>query len=456
LEIVIIGLSHKTAPLDLRERLAGCFNRNGKPVSFLLGLTGLKESLLITTCNRVEVLLTSEDPDQTVREMIKRWALDLQESLSNLKAGVYIFRSEEAVRHLFRVAASLDSLVVGEPQILGQIKEAYRQAAYNHTTGVILNRLLHKTFSVAKRIRTETGIASHAVSIAFAAVELAKKIFQDLAGKKVLLIGAGEMAELAAEHLLHNRVKKIIIANRTLERAMDLARKWHGQVISLEEISSALAEADIVISSTGAPEVIIHHPQVKTIMKQRKQRPLFFIDIAVPRDIDPRINELDNVFLYDMEDLQDIVDRNLAERKQEALQAERIIQEESIKFRSWLEGLEVVPTIISLREKIEGVLRREWKKAGVDHLGLTPEQQRAIEIMTNSIVNKVLHHPIIFLKEAGHVDHKAEKIDQIQKIFRLEKETGKEKNDGGPAGEGPPGGQEEEALFMEKEKRTRP
>ena len=219
-------------------------------------------------------------------------------------------------------------MVIGEPQILGQIKEAYQEAVSQNSTGVILNRLLHKTFSVAKRIRTETGIASHAVSISFAAVELAKKIFQDLAGKRVLLIGAGEMAELAAEHLLNNRVQKIIVANRTLERAMELARRWQGRAVSLEEIPSALMESDIVISSTGAPELIILYPQVKSIMKQRKQRPLFFIDIAVPRDIEPRINTLDNVYLYDIDDLQGIVDQNIAGRKQEALQAERIVQEE--------------------------------------------------------------------------------------------------------------------------------
>jgi glutamyl-tRNA reductase len=274
---------------------------------------------------------------------------------------------------------------------------------------------------VAKRIRTETGISSHAVSVSFAAVELAKKIFQDLSGKKVLLIGAGEMAELAAEHLLNNRVRKVIVANRTLERAMELARRWQGQAISLEEIPAALFESDIVISSTGAPEIVIPYAQVKGIMKQRKQRLLFFIDIAVPRDIDPRINAIDNVYLYDIDDLQGIVHQNMTVRKQEALQAERIVQEEGIKFDSWLNGLEVVPTIISLREKMEGIRQGEWKKAGPALEGLTPEQQKAIEQMTDSIINKIVHDPIAFLKEPGHEDHKDEKIDQIQKIFNLNK-----------------------------------
>jgi glutamyl-tRNA reductase len=330
------------------------------------------------------------------------------------------------VRHLFRVASSLDPLVVGEPQILGQIKEAYREAVRHQATGVVLNRLLHKTFSVAKRIRTETGIASHAVSISFAAVELAKKIFQDLTGKKILVIGAGEMAELAVEHLLNNRVQKIVVANRTLERAMELAKRWHGLAVSLEELPTVLLECDIVISSTGAPEPLIRHNQVKALMKQRRQRPLFFIDIAVPRDIDPKVHELDNVYLYDMDDLQGVVAQNLAERKNEALQAERIIQEEAIKFRSWLTGLEVVPTIISLRKKMEAILQGEWKKAGSLLQELTPEQNKTIELMAQSILNKVLHDPIIFLKEPQHQDRKDERIDLVQKIFNLGKEEGED------------------------------
>lgn len=421
MEIVVVGLNHKTAPLELRERLSGFLNQEGPALSSLKGLFGLKETLCLTTCNRVEILFTSDEPDRTIQELKTYWSGGVLKASSDFLPGVYIYRAEEAVRHLFRVAASLDSMVIGEPQILGQIKEAYRQAVDHKATGVILNRLLHKTFSVAKRIRTETGIASHAVSISFAAVELAKKIFQDLAGKKVLLIGAGEMAELAAEHLLNNRVSKIMVANRTLERAMELAKRWTGQAISLEEIPSALVETDIVISSTGAPETIILYTPVKTIMKQRRQRPLFFIDIAVPRDIDPKINNLDNVYLYDIDDLQGIVTRNIAERKQEALQAERIIQEECIKFRSWLEGIEVVPTILALRKRMEDILQGEWKKAGPALQGLTPEQYKAVEVMTNSIINKVLHDPITFLKEPLPEDHKNEKIDRIQKIFNLNK-----------------------------------
>jgi glutamyl-tRNA reductase len=419
LEIILIGLNHKTAAVELREKLAGFLSQYGEVPLAIKGTPGLMETLLLTTCNRVELLFISEEPDRTIHQLMDYWAGGIQKSLSDFSQEIYILRADKAIQHLFRVASSLDSMVVGEPQILGQIKEAYRDAVQQHTTGVILNRLLHKTFSVAKRIRTETGIAGHAVSVSFAAVELAKKIFQDLSGKKVLLIGAGEMAELAAEHLLNNRVRKFIVANRTLERAMELARRWQGQAISLEEIPSALFESDIVISSTGALEMVILYSQVKSIMKQRKQRPLFFIDIAVPRDIDPRINTMDNVYLYDIDDLQGIIHQNMTVRKQEALQAERIVQEEGIKFEAWLKGLEVVPTIISLRKKMEGILQGEWKKAAPTLEALSPEQQRVIEQMTGSIINKILHDPITFLKESEHEDPKDEKIDQIQKIFNL-------------------------------------
>jgi glutamyl-tRNA reductase len=419
LNIAVVGLNHKTASVEMREQLAAFLNREGTAAASLKELRRIEESVVLTTCNRVEVIFTSEDLEHSIRELVHYWRERVLPSAVFSMESLYIYRNEEAVRHLFRVASSLDSMVLGEPQILGQLKEAYREAVEQETTGVVLNRLLHKTFSVAKRVRTETGIASHAVSISFAAVELAKKIFQNLDGKKALLIGAGEMAELAAEHLLRNRVQRIIVANRTLERAMELSQRWHGQALSLEELPAALIETDIVISSTGAPETIIHYPQVKVIMKQRKQRPLFFIDIAVPRDIDPQINRLDNVYLYDIDDLQGIVAHNMAERQQEAVQAERIVQEECIKFNSWLSGLEVVPTIVTLRKKMEDIIEGEWKRAEASLQGLTEEQRRAVERLTGSIINKVLHDPIAYLKESANGDLQERKIDRIQKVFNL-------------------------------------
>jgi len=422
LEIGLIGLNHKTAPVELREQLSATCVPGAVGLAGDKILPAVKEALVLTTCNRVEILLTAEDLDRAFQEAIRTWADPPHRTEAELKPYLYAYRGDEAVQHLFRVASSLDSLVVGEPQILGQLKAAYREAVKNRSTGVIMNRLLHKAFTVAKRIRTETGIADNAVSISFAAVELAKKIFQDLAGKKVLLVGAGEMAELAAEHLVHNRVQEIVVANRTLERAMDLAHRWRGRAVSLQEVPQALSGTDIVISSTGAPEILIRQAEVKAIMKQRKQRPLFFIDIAVPRDIDPQVNQLDNVYLYDIDDLQGVVAQNIAARKNEAVQAERIVGEEAAKFRNWMNGLEVVPTIVALRNKIEDIRLGELKKAGPVLEELTPEQQRAIEVMSQAMINKILHDPITFLKKPGDPLQVSEQADLTQKIFRLNAE----------------------------------
>ncbi|MEW6187450.1 MAG: glutamyl-tRNA reductase [Thermodesulfobacteriota bacterium] len=429
LEIVILGLNHNTAAVDLREQLISLLRREGETQTFFKGVPGLDEIFFLTTCNRVELLFTSEDPENAVRDLTDRWAAGLEEPLSQFLPKIYVFRGDEAVRHLFRVASSLDSMILGEPQILGQIKEAYRESVRNRNTGVILNRLLHKSFSVAKRVRTETGIAGHAVSVSFAAVELAKKIFRDLNDKKVLLIGAGEMAELAAEHFFNNHVRNITVINRTRERAEELAGRWQGQSLPWAELSAALFETDIVVSSTGAQEMLIDAAQVRQIMRKRKQRPLFFIDIAVPRDIDPRINEMDNVFLYDIDDLQGIVTQNLAERKQEARLAEGIVAEEGLKFRTWLKGLEVVPTIVALRKKFDELREGEWKKNSSLLDGMTDEQQKGVEMMMEALVNKILHDPISFLKDFGHEEHKDQKINSLQKIFKLDLGEGKVSED---------------------------
>ncbi|MDP3028043.1 MAG: glutamyl-tRNA reductase [Deltaproteobacteria bacterium] len=423
MSIVLIGLNHETAPVEIRERLTFGGDRE-LPFTLIRGILFVKEFIFLSTCNRVEVLMTTSDPANAEMEIKKVFTESNAIPLGDFERCLYIYHEEEAAKHLFRVAASLDSMVLGEPQILGQIKDAYRQATDQKTSGVILNRLLHKTFSVAKRVRTETGICSHAVSISFAAVELARKIFADLKGKRALLIGAGEMAELAAEHLISNGVAEIVVANRTLERAIDLAQKFKGRAVSLDEVYDQLSKVDIIISSTGAPGLVINYDNVKSVMRARKNRPLFLIDIAVPRDIDPRTNEIDNVYLYDIDDLKGIIELNKAERQKEALRAERIVEEEVIKFRYWLQALDITPIIVSLREKAEQLRLKECRKTLSNMGSLTPEQEKAVHVLTTSIVNKMLHDPITYLKGKNSREHKDIYLDFARQIFNLNGEPG--------------------------------
>ncbi len=418
--IVLIGLNHKTAPIDIREKFAAVCTDGVVQLQQLAQYQPLKEVFQVSTCNRMEVLFTTPTLDQGMGVVVGFLGEIYGQTGAALKPYLYTYIDQEAVKHLFRVTCSLDSMVVGEPQILGQIKQAYRQAVEARTSGVILNRLLHKAFSVAKQVRTETRIGRSAVSISYAAVELAKKIFNDLAGKVVLLIGAGEMAELAAEHLLNNSVDRIIVANRTLERAMALAKRFRGTSVPLEEVAEELSRADIIISSTGSPDPILRADEVKRRMRSRRNRPLFFIDIAVPRDIDPEVNRIENVYLYNIDDLQGIVDLNRADRLREAGRAEHIITAEALKFESWLRTLEVVPTIVALREKAEQIRQGELKKT-FGHLDPLPEDlAKSLQVVTQSIVNKVLHAPILFLKRTSSKARKEFYLDTARKMFNLD------------------------------------
>jgi glutamyl-tRNA reductase len=323
------------------------------------------------------------------------------------------------VRHLFRVSSSLDSMVVGEPQILGQIKAAYREATECRTVRVILNRLLHKTFSVAKRVRSETMIGSNAVSISYAAVELARKIFGDLKDKRVLLVGAGEMAELAAAHFLAQGVRHMTVTNRTPERAFELARRFKADTIPFEHFLDDIRVMDIVLTSTGSPDPILRYPDVKSRMRERRNKPLFFIDIAVPRDVEAKINEIDNVYVYDIDELQGIIELNREDRKREAEKAEYIISEEITKFQHWLNTLDVVPTIIALREKAELIRLYELQKTFSQLPDLSDKERQAIEVLTGSIVKKLLHDPILFLKKKANRDSKRLFVDHTQQLFNL-------------------------------------
>ncbi len=362
LDIVLLGLNHKTAPVELRESLAFSKDETVAALEAIQKDPLVREVILFSTCNRVEILMVVENMSNAV-EAVKLHISEFKNvPISQFEKVLYIYNGDEAVRHIFRVASSLDSMMVGEPQILGQIKEAYLAATLKKTSSVILNRLLHRTFFVAKRVRSETGIGDHAVSISYAAIELGRKIFGTLEGKKVLLIGAGEMAELAVEHLIRNKVENIIIANRTFKRGMELAERFSGKAIRFEEISDCLKFVDIIISSTDSPSFIITRDQVKRIIRTRRNRPIFFIDIAVPRDIDPKINRLTNSYVYDIDDLKSVINENIEDRNRESIKGERIIDEAVIRFWQWYENLDVVPTIVALRKKLDAIAKTEINK----------------------------------------------------------------------------------------------
>jgi len=418
-EIVLIGINHKTAPVELRECIAFTENESESAVRELAGKAPIKEVLLFSTCNRVEVLVVTTDYTAAV-DVTKNYIAEANKiPRHEFEDSLYIHAGEEAVRHIFRVASSLDSMVVGEPQILGQVKDAYRMVTQVNASGVILNRLLHRTFLVAKRIRTETGIGDHAVSISYAAVELGRKIFGSLEGKNVLLVGAGEMAELAVEHLIRQKAGKIHVANRTFENGIALARRFKGEAIRFEEIADSLKRVDIIISSTGSSDYVITRDQVKGIIRIRRNRPIFFIDIAVPRDIDPRINRLPNSYVYDIDDLQGVIEDNIEDRQREAVKGERIVDEAVIRFREWYAGLAVVPTIVALRGKLEAIAETEIKKTMQSDK--IPESSRgAIQKMAASLVNKIMHDPMVFLKKDSMPADKSKRIDTVRKLFNLD------------------------------------
>jgi glutamyl-tRNA reductase len=425
IKIVNIGMNHETAPVELRELAAVGEHTIDKVMSTMRTIKDIKESIVLSTCNRVEILFTTENEQRAVESVIDFLCHYSGISRETLTPKLYIHNDQEAIRHIFRVGASLDSLIIGEPQILGQVKEAYRIAVHHKSSSVILNKLMHRTFSLAKRIRTETEISGSAISISFAAVELAKKIFGDLEGKKILLIGAGEMAELAATYLLNNRVTKITVANRTFHRAVEIAEQFKGKTISFEEIGEELLHADIVITSTASPEPILFSDQVKKAMRGRKNQSLFFIDIAVPRNVEPQVNEIENAFVYTIDDLKGIIEHNLSKRKDEAVKAERMVDEEVIKFSEWLKTLDVVPTIVALKEKCKTIRQAELKKS-LSNLGdLTPEQRKSVEKLAQSITKKVLNDPIIFLKNKENRSSRNLYLDIARRLFNLDSDNNK-------------------------------
>ncbi len=413
--ITVIGLNHKTAEVEIRERLAFNGPKLEEGLKELAAHPLIKEVFIISTCNRVELYLHSKE--DISEELIKFLSSFHSVELQDLRKSLYILKDMDAARHLFRVASSLDSMIVGEPQILGQVKDAFDFALQRKTTGLILNTLVKKAISAAKRVRTETRIAENAVSISYAAVELAKKIFEDLSTKSFMLLGAGEMAELAARHLITNGVRAVTVANRTYERGCELAKEFNGRAIRFEDFPGELIHTDIVICSTGASRYVVTKEQMHHVMKERRHRPVFLIDISVPRNIDPAINEIENVYLYDIDDLQGVVDSNMLERKKEAERAENIINEEVEKFEKWFNSLDSVPTIVALRKKAEEIKETELKDFFNKFPSMDERERKAVIQLASTIVNKLIHPPTAALKNDS--EDKDILIATIKKLYSL-------------------------------------
>lgn len=411
----IIGVNHLSAPIEVRERLAIPESQLPDAVRMLVQQPGVEEGMVLSTCNRVE-LLTSANPGSDLRGFLRVY---FGVSPDSLNSHIYEFNQSEAVRHVFRVASSLDSMVVGEPQILGQVKEAYALARGLGAIHSALDILLSRAFAVAKRVRTETAIGSSTVSISSVAVQLAEKIFGSLKGRTIYVVGAGKMAELAVRHLMARGIANIIFSNRTHERALQLADAFGGQAVPFEELQQTADRADIVLTSTGAHEFIFRREHGERLLSRRRNRPMFFIDISVPRNVDPEMNRLDGMFVYDIDDLQGVAAGNSAERQKEAERAEKIVEAEVERFAARMKSLAVVPTILSIQEQCETIRQAEMDKIRGKLGHLSPDQEAAIDTMTKGIVNKMLHTPITTLKSSASEPEASTIQDIIRRIFNL-------------------------------------
>jgi glutamyl-tRNA reductase len=425
----LIGVNHNSAPVEVRERLAIPESRLPEALKRLVQHPGIEEALILSTCNRVEVLAQTKNGSADLRGFLREY---FQLDPSALNPHLYEFYEREAIHHVFRVTSSLDSMVVGEPQILGQVKEAYATARAVGAVHSQLDLLLTRAFAVAKRVRTETAVGSSAVSVASVAVELAKKIFGSLNGKSVFLVGAGKMSELAARHLIAHGAASIFVANRTYDRAIRLAQKFDGQAIEFSRLYDTCDRADIVITSTGAPHAIFRREHGEAFLSRRKNRPMFFIDIAVPRDVDPGMNKVDGIFVYDIDDLQQAVSAHVADRRKEAQRAEEIITSEVERFQSRLQTLDVVPTIVSLQDHLETIRQAEIDRVRGRLGQLSPEQELAVETLTRGIVNKIMHTPISTLKTAARESEATTVVDLVRRLFNLqEKKAAKSSGESG-------------------------
>jgi glutamyl-tRNA reductase len=419
MKLLLTGVSHNTAPVEVRESLAFRAEDLPRALQDLRSRAGVNEALILSTCNRVEITVTTEDsidPQTTVDLFLTDHK---PVPADGIGPHVYRYEGREAIHHLFRVAASLDSMVVGEPQILGQLKVAYTAAKDAGAVCGWLDGLLTRAFGVAKRVRSETGIGQMAVSVSYAAVELARKIFGSLAGRTVMIVGAGKMSELAARHLRRSGASHVFVTNRTHDRAMEMARLFQGTPVEYDRFHATLPEVDILIASSAAPHYILNKEEMQRVIAARRNKPAYLIDLAVPRNIDPSVNDVANVFLYDIDDLQEVVNANLRERMKEAERAETLVSEEVERMMARLKVVEITPTIVGLQEQLEQIRSAEIEKARRRYGPFTPQQEEALEAATRAIINKVAHGPISELRvQAGKPDG-AHAVALIKKVFHL-------------------------------------
>jgi glutamyl-tRNA reductase len=419
MNLLLIGVNHRTAPVEVRERMNIAESHLAQAVSDLVHCDGIREGLILSTCNRVEVLVSAEE-GVDAESILRNFLADHHGfEIGPYERFFYHYQQQEVVHHLFRVAASLDSMVMGEPQILGQLKHAYFVA--NEAGGLSgrLKEIVNQALAVAKRVRRETALGSAAVSVSSAAVELAKKIFGSLEDKTIFVIGAGKMSELAAKHLLRSGAGAIYVTNRTYERAVQLAAAFHGTAVPFEQHFDHLTKADVVISSTGAPGYILDKELVSRLLSARRNRPMFFVDIAVPRDIDPQVNELDNAFVYNIDDLEQVIESNKKQREREAVWAEEIVQEEVRKTMRRLASRDLAPTIVALEDRVNAIREGEIERYSSRLAGLTAEQRRAVDALTRGMLNKILHGPITELKSCAGLPENVPVVRLVGRIFGL-------------------------------------
>ncbi len=425
--IFATGLNYKTAPVEIREKFAISEDKYNDILHMISEIDTVYEVCILSTCNRVEIYGVITEPEYTKEKILKLFSQYSGIPVKKLQNHIFFLTDREAIKHIFRVSASLDSMVIGEPQIVCQFKDSFEKAKDLKTVRHIMTRLFDKSMNVSKKIRTQTGISKKAVSISYAAVELAKKIFGDLSDKNVLLIGAGEMAELAARHLASIGVKHIFVSNRTFEKAVELADSFGGSAIKFEKLFEFLPEADIVIVSTGAKEPILRKEHFKSIMKQRKGNPIFIIDISVPRNVAEDVNELDNIYLYNIDDLKNVVQSNIEERKVAATSAEIIIDEEIKKFETWLNQLKVAPLISDIRNFADEIREYQLDKLFNSMPYLNEKERENIDLAVRAIINKILHRPTMYIKDKVNKEKKDMYIEILEEMFHPKWEYRKQK-----------------------------